>query len=318
MNDAIIKTICYFDIFNTPLTREEIFRWLWESNSNDFKILISELEKLTTQKIIEYKNGYYFLPNRADTIEIRERTIPYVEKKMSIAVRACKKLRYVPFLEAVFVCNTVAGGGVKENSDIDVFIVIKKGRLWLSRFLSTILLSIFRLRRNKKQITDKICLSFYATDDNLDLSKISIAQPDIYLAYWIDNLIPVYDPKNFRRKIVDENKWAKKYLPNAFGDFDTLHRWLVTDSKISKCWRSFFEKSWQGSYGDLVEKQAKEIQNIKMKMNITNANKPDNVGVIITDSMLKFHENDRREYFKNEWLKKYSTILNSKSNEQTL
>lgn len=311
MKDAIIKTISYFDIFNTPLTREEIFRWLWENNNTDYKKYIAELDSLATQKIIEHKNGYYFLPGRVDTIEIRERTIPYVEKKMAIAVRACNKLRFVPFLEAVFVCNTVAGGGVKENSDIDVFIIIKKGRLWLSRFLSTILLTAFRLRRNKTKITDKICLSFYATDDNLDLSKIAIPQPDVYLAYWIDNLIPVYDPQNFRRKIIEENKWAHKYLPNAFDDFDTLHRWLVTDSKPSGIWRTFFEKSWRGTYGDLVEKQAKEIQGIKMKLNITNANKPDNVGVIITDSMLKFHENDRREYFKNEWIKKYGEILNN-------
>jgi hypothetical protein len=314
MSESILKTLSYFDIFNTPLTREEIYRWTWEYKNKNYADFISKLDELKERKIIGYKHGYYFLlapsepsevgPGRAAIINKRQRNIPIIEEKMKIAKRACKKLRWIPFLEAVFVCNTVAGGGVKKASDIDVFIIIKKGRLWLSRFLTTLALSFFRLRRTKKNIANKICLSFYVTNDALDLSSVKITDPDIYLIYWIDNLIPIYDPKNYRKKIRHKNQWVKKYIPNALQDYETLRRWRVDNSKISILLRSFFEKMWQGGYGDLVEKQAKEIQKTKMKLNFMSAQNKNNSGVIINDSMLKFHENDRREEYRNLWLKK--------------
>ena len=44
---------------------------------------------------------------------------------MKIANRAVEKIRWVPFLRAIFVCNTLAGPGLKEESDIDVFIITR-------------------------------------------------------------------------------------------------------------------------------------------------------------------------------------------------
>lgn len=302
MPDSIIKTLTYFDIFNTPLTREELRRWLWEEKVSDLADFARRLDDLEKQNKINKKSGYYFLPGREEIINTHQRTVPLVEEKMQIAVRGAKKIRWIPYVEAVFVCNTVAGGGVKKSSDIDVFIVIKNGRLWLSRLLTTITLSIFRLRRNKKHIANKVCLSFYATNDGLDFSKIKIADPDIYLVYWLENLIPVYDPHDTLKKIRSKNQWAKKYLPNTDDTYQTLYRWAVTDSKLSKNIRYFFEKAWTGGYGDLLEAQAKKIQQTKMKINLSGANKENKLGVIINDNMLKFHESDRREQYQNEWL----------------
>ena len=301
--DNILKTLAYFDIFNTPLTREELSHWLWEEKVNDYTDFARRLNNLEKEKKIAKKYGFYFFPGREEIINTSQRAVSIVEEKMQIAVRAGKKIRWIPFVEAIFVCNTVAGGGVKKESDIDVFIIIKNGRLWLSRLLTTIALSIFSLRRNKKRIANKICLSFYATNDGLDFSKIKIADPDIYLIYWLENLIPVYDPNNALKKIKYKNQWAKKYLPNADSNYQTLYRWTVTDSKLSKAVRSFFEKIWQEGYGDLLENQAKKIQQTKIKLNFSNPNKENKLGVIINDHMLKFHENDRREQFQNEWLK---------------
>ncbi len=308
MSDSIVKTLAYFDIFNTPLTREEIYHWLWHGEAKWLE-LTDELNKLKANKIIEYKHGYYFLPGRMEIASARQRSVPMVEKKMAIARRAGKKLRWLPFVEAMFVCNTVALGGVKPASDIDVFIIIKPGRLWLARFLITLVLGIFGLRRNKKNITDKVCLSFYAADDALDLSAVKISDPDIYLIYWLDNLIPVYDPKNIHKEILKQNQWAKKYLPNGLLSQKTLPRWRADDSKLSAGFRYFFERAWQGGYGNLMERQAKEIQKTKMKLNFASAQNQGGLGVVINDSMLKFHENDRREEYRDLWLKKINSLF---------
>ena len=72
--------------------------------------------------------------------------------------------------------------------------------------------------------------------------------------------------QNIQKKIRHKNQWVKKHIPNALQNYDTLHRWKVNDSKLSKIFKSFFEKVWNKSYGDLMEKQAREIQQTKMKM----------------------------------------------------
>ena len=306
---GILKTLVYFDLFNTPLTKEEIFRWSWETKIIDYLTFIKNLDTLVEKKVISHKDGYYFLIGRENNIFLRQKAISIVEKKMNIAVRAIKKIRWVPFVQAVFVCNTVAGAGVKKDSDIDVFIIIKKNRLWISRLLTTITLSLFRLRRNKKNIANKICLSFYATDDALDLSKIKINGIDIYLTYWLDNLLPIYDPKNIQNKIKMENLWTKQSLPNTKTNYIILPRWDIQDKGLSKLIKVFFEKSWEGKYGDIVEAQAKSIQKTKMKLNFASAQNKNTTNVIISDSMLKFHENDRRTFYREEWERKYKQIV---------
>lgn len=308
MLQSILKTLAYFDIFNTPLTKEEIFKWCWQEKITSYTAFLKILNSLAENNIISHKDGYYFLPDRENNIYSRQKTTPIVEKKMKIAIKAAKKINWIPFIEAVFVCNTVAGVGIKKESDIDFFIIVKRGRLWITRLLTTLTLSFFGLRRTKKNIANKICLSFYATDDALDLSKIKIDGDDIYLVYWIENLIPIYDPKNIQAKIKKENLWIKKYLPNSQINYDSLPRYKVIDKGLSKYIKLFFEKSWEKSLGDMVDAQAKGIQKTKMKLNFYSAQYKDSANVIISDSMLKFHENDRREYYQNLWQEKVKTI----------
>jgi len=136
-------------------------------------------------------------------------------------------------LRAVFVCNTLSGAGLTEGSDIDVFVVVRKGRLWLARFLATLALSVWGLRRTKRKIKDKVCLSFYVTDDSLNLSKIALNN-DVYLMYWIAQLIPIYDPDNLYLSVQRANQWVKQSLPNAFVPHELSERLRVSGGKISE------------------------------------------------------------------------------------
>lgn len=46
-------------------------------------------------------------------------------------------------------------GEAGENSDIDLFIIAKKGNLWTARFLTTLLTSMLGLRRRNTQGLEK-------------------------------------------------------------------------------------------------------------------------------------------------------------------
>ena len=305
IRQSALRTLAYFDIFDYPLTKEELGRYLYSINYTDFLLHLEQLEHLQQ---IQHHCGFYFLPGREDTIAARQDKVKIVEQKMKIAVRGIKKIRWAPFVHAIFVCNTVAGAVVEENSDIDVFIVTRAGRIWLARALATLTLSFFRLRRTKRKIKNRICLSFYVTDDNLNLEKIAI-EDDIYLKYWLAQLIPVYDPDNLLAEIQRANVWASKSLPNAFVQFTPISRWQVKDGRLSVKIKRVLEKIWSGNYGNLMEAQARGMQKARMVLNYMSVQNAPDTRVVVNDKMLKFHESDRREEYRKKWEEVVKAII---------
>lgn len=305
---AILQTLAYFDVFHTPLTSEEVHALLWKKKAT-LDDVQGRLQELLAEKRIKSKEGFFVLPGRDDIVDRRQMAIPLIDTKLKIASKASKRIRWIPFLEAVFVCNTVASASASEDSDIDVFIVIRKGRLWITRLLITLTLSLYRMRRHKEHVANKICLSFYVTDAHLNLSDVTIDEPDIYMAYWIAQLIPIYDPKNIRAEMLKENKWVKQYLPQALGAYRMHPMFRVEDKGFSKKIKRMFETMWGSVYGDMIEKQAKQAQEKKMAMNFSSVKDEKDTRVVIDDTMLKFHENDRRAYYREEWRKRLQKYL---------
>lgn len=315
LRQSLLKTLAFFDIFDYPLTREELFLYLWEAPiALTYSDFVAELEKMKENKFfqnIEQKGGYYFLAGRSEIIIKRERKISYTEEKIKIARHAAQKLRYIPFIEAMFVCNLLPVG-VKASSDIDVLIIPKEGHIWLSRFLSTLVLTLFRLRptnfgipfvSKNKSMTDKICLSFYLTDTDLDLSDICIEGVDVYQVYWNLCLIPIYDRTNLYTKFQEKNIWTKKYIPNFILNYDLLKRWKISDTQFSYILKKLFEWFFPSV---ILEKQFRSLQlkQLNQKEKFRESSRCKNI--VISDTMLKFHENDRKKYFQEEWEKRWN------------
>jgi len=303
---SILPTLAYFDMFDYPLTEQELERFLY-TDYTDFKIDYTDFvraldENGSLRGVAERSRGFYFLPGREEIIERRKQGRRLFEEKIKIAQKAMRKILWVPFVRAVFVCNTSTGVGIKEGSDIDVFVIVRQGRLWLSRILVTFVLGLFRFRRTRAKIKNKICLSFYVTDNRLNLLDIALKE-DVYLMYWLALLIPIYDPDNLGKSLWAANQWATKHLPNAFkGEMNK--EWQVGDGRIAKKIKNTFEKWWGGKYGDLMEKQAREAQKIRMKMNTSSIQNLPDTRVVVNDEMLKFHEGDRREEYRDRWMRK--------------
>lgn len=297
---AVLQTLSYFDLFNYPLTAEELFAYLWKFKIgyNDF---LRDLENFSPNKIAR-KYGYYFLAGREETVENRRQRLLMSEMKLKIALKAARKIRSVPFLKAIFVCNSVAFGQANTGSDIDFFIVTAPRRTWIVRFFTNLILRFYGLRTYGNKIQDKICLSFFLDQNHLDLSSFKIGPDDIYLAYWLKNLVALYDADNTYKKLLAENIWAKNLLPNS--ESQGGYYFGLEDSVLGRKWKNIWEKMWQGAYGDLIEKQAELLQISKLKPSIKEAMNKESKNVILGDGVLKFHENDRRESFKQAWLEK--------------
>ncbi len=300
---AILKTLAYFDTFDFPLTVEEVYHWLWTYEKPVSLVVVRDgLMDLVSDGKIEQKNSFFCFIGRASIIRMRQFAIPLIEEKMRIAKKAARILRCIPFLDAVYVCNTVAGSIPHEQSDIDVFIIIQPGRLWLTRAMTTVLLSIFRYRRTQTSVHNKICLSFYVTHDHLNLEDIQSGSPDIYLAYWIDQLIPVYDPTGVMAHILKKNTWGKKWVPHAYTEERMYPSWEVKDTSFSRIVRLGLEKIIGFVGVSVLEEKARYVQKKKMDGNIHSLQDLPDSRVVVSDTMLKFHENDRRNYFRQRWI----------------
>lgn len=299
---SILKTLAYFDTFHFPLTAEEVYRWLWAYPRSITLYEVKQvLDELISKKEITQKNSFYCLVGSERIVRMRQDAIPLVKEKMSIAKKAAAILTLVPYLRAMYVCNTVAGAVPHADSDIDVFIVVRSGRLWITRAMITVLLSVFRLRRTRNCVHNKICLSFYVTDRHLNLADVQWGEPDIYLAYWVDQLVPVYERDSVIEEIYKENAWVKKWLPYAC-TYPSMHpRQYVSDTIFSRIIQRTIEKIINGHVGEKIEGKAREWQKKKMGKNIHSLQHLPDSRVVVNDEMLKFHENDRRDYFRQRW-----------------
>jgi len=326
LRQSILNTLAYFDLADYPLTKEELFSFLWQPpivNYNDFLKFLSAVDltsilPLKKEEVdpplfkeglgeVNTKFGYYFLLGREKIVEERRHKFLISEEKLKIARRAAKIIRSVPFLRAVFVCNTAGSGQAGEDSDIDFFIVTEKNRIWITRLFVTFLLELFRLRRVGKRIKNKICLSFYVTTENLDLAKLRVADDDIHFAYWLNQMLPIFDPDNYYLKFLQANSWTKVYLPNL-GTKHVVDVQKIGESRLSKLWKKAWEKMWEGSYGDLINNQAKQIQLSKMRHSGKPIDRGEDKGVVINDGVLKFHEKDTRVAYRNDWKQKIQHV----------
>lgn len=298
LDASIKKTLSYFSLFRYPLTKEELFAYLWQPP----KIGLEEFLSAVGQNNWQEKFGYFAVSNDFFT-ENRRTSLLFCEKKMKIAQRAAKLLRSVPFLRAIFVCNSVAGGLARTESDIDFFIITAPKRIWLVRFFTNLILRFWRLRTYGKKQKDKICLSFFVDENNLNLWPLRAGDEDIHFVYWIHQMIPLFDQNDFYQRFITANKWSEEFIPNVSFLSSSGYLGSIKDTSLASFWRKIWQTVWQGHYGDVLEKQAKEIQLLHLKMaRKETRSHPDN-SIVVTDSVLKFHENDSRKKIFEEWKK---------------
>lgn len=297
LEKSILATIAYFDIFSYPLTEVEIWKWLWFENSkveNLWEIGQTLKNSETLKSLISANRGFYFFKNCEELAEIRERRYVLAEKKLKRAKRIAGFLKFIPGIEMIAVCNSLAWTNAREESDIDFFIVTTPNKIWTSRFLAAGFLQLFSLRPSKKNTRDKICLSFFVDENYLNLEPLAVGRSDVYLIYWIAQLLPLYDCGGVYQKFWQANAWIKNFLPNVFPRDAGKALQKVSRSDIASGGLS--EKFFRGLQMKLLPKNLKEMANRDSR-------------VVITDKILKFHANDRREEYKKKWEEKISNWL---------
>ncbi len=301
---AILETIIYYDLFDYPLTANEIWKGLFKYKTDLFSV-VNCLEKgKDLKKYIETRNGFYFLKTRKEILNIRKKRRDYSIKKWKKALKAVRIIRFIPFVRAVFLCNSIPYFNAEEDSDIDFFIIIKDKYIWFSRFWITILLHILKMRRHGKKIKDRICLSFYISTSNLDLKNLTYER-DIHFYYWLADFVLIFD-RNYANNFYQANQWLKEFLPQ-FSPSKIVDNWIIKENKLSIFVSGTKELFFDNCLGKFFNLVFKKIQLFKIYHNKNSRLKENNTDVIVKDNILKFHEKDSRKEIRDLFYKKISS-----------
>jgi len=310
---AIAKTIAFFDVFSYPVSLAEIRDFLFQGRENvsTADILDTLRDSSFLADTIVCERGYYVLRGRQDLVTLRNQRYRIAEKKYARARAASKIIARVPFVRLVCVVNSLAMSNACAESDIDLFIATQPGHIWTVRFIVTALLDIMGLRPRTDKKKDAICASFFASADSYNMTGLQIIDDpatglgDIYLAWWVSRCVPLYDEGGESAKFFQANKWAASLFPYRRAYLTSRLR-MVSIGIVSR----FIKKSIEwflALFGDGAERAARAIQwkiLPKALRDIVNGD----TRVVMTDSILKFHQNDTRDEFREKYIatcKKY-------------
>jgi len=197
-----VLSLCYHDIFDFPLSLEEINKWLLGKISGKGR---------------EYscKNGLYFLKGRERTLARRKRRERFSTEKLVKLQRTKIILSMIPSIKMIGVTGALAMSNADESSDIDLIIIVSSNALWTTRVLVYILLKTFgekvRIPKDSFQ-KDKLCLNMWLDERDLTWPK---KERNVYTAHEISQILPILNRNNTFQRMISKNRWIYKYWPNA-------------------------------------------------------------------------------------------------------
>ena len=156
---------------------------------------------------VKYIWGKKFLKNLDEnTLKIlEEKENKSVRKKIEITKNNISKLKLFKWVRFIGISGSVAAGFATEEDDIDVFVVVKDGTMWIYRAI-IVFRNLFhnKIRAKKhKDVRDKLCINLICEERGLEFEN------DIFNFHELMFLIPIYN-KEYIKKIYSENDWLVK------------------------------------------------------------------------------------------------------------
>jgi hypothetical protein len=298
LRGGVYAALAFFDLFDYPLTIEELRRYVIGVSVDDQSLQ----EILEHDQRISFQDGYYFLTGMDTDVIERDRRTKIAERYWIRLNRYLPFIRMVPFVKMVAVCNTLAFGSPTTQSDIDLFIVAKRGRIFMVRTFATVLFHLLGVRRHGNKIAGMFCLSFFVADDALDLSPIRTDDHDVYLPFWMATLRLVYG-KDIYHEFMAHNEWLKRYFPITPQPHKPWKKGVIF-SIIGK----FLEFVFGGKMGDRIELMFSQKHH--QRHSLRKGELGPQSSVVISDHMLKYHNIDRRSNFTDRFMTIYRRLMN--------
>ena len=231
----ISATLAYFDLFNYPLKKREIFIFL--QRRAEVQNFDDALNDLVEERIVFRLAEFYSLQ---DNYALAERRRWGNERAAGMLVRARKAASVIarfPFVRGVAISGSLSKQFADEQADIDFFIITASNRLWISRTILHLFKKLTYLLRHQH----RYCMNYFIDEEGL-----GILERNIYTATEVATVMPVYGTEIFE-KFYKANDWTKEFLPNNY-----LHIPAVSEMNDGNAKR-LFEKIFRSKAGGIIE-----------------------------------------------------------------
>jgi len=308
-NNAILSTLALAWAEHTrPLLAAEVLAYLHASEQK--RPTLAEikygLSLLAQERIIQNEHGHYWLDApSASHKELYERMHASAQK-MKQARGALFLLEAVPFVKTAAVTGSTAFGSAKEHSDIDLFCIAKKERIWTAR-MGMLILSEFlgrRRTRSRSAKKGKLCFNYFAAE-NAILPVQNVASANM-LAWGI----PVFGKKEYRSFLAMQT-WMRTFLSQPLDETQiTKSAHLPEPSPALVFVKTTAEKILgNNAVGNAVEKICKAWQRSRLRHKISGAE--DTSYFFMNDGIIALHyPNPKNKAVMERYVNKMNEIKN--------
>lgn len=216
LEQAVVRTIAYADLFDYPLQASEVYRYLEGTRTTLEEVTAALQSSALRDDLIESQVGLYSLAGRAEKVGILRRDRAMISQRLwPLAYSYGRKIAGLPFIRMVAVTGALAMDN-EDGQDIDYLIVTAPGRLWLCRAL------VILLVRHAAQSGVTLCPNYILTERALVFSE-----RNLYTAHELTQMVPLAGLEMYAR-IRNLNYWTASFLPNAVGL--PHHQYKILDS----------------------------------------------------------------------------------------
>jgi predicted nucleotidyltransferase len=202
IQEDILATLAYFDMFNYPLAAGEIYLFLHNKyQQHDFDTM---LNGLVNNRLVFRFGIFYALKNDHSIIERRRSGNKKANELIKVAERVGNILIKFPYVRGIAISGSLSKNFADEGSDIDLFIITSANRLWIARTI----MHLFKKLTYLVNKQDCFCMNYY-----IDERQLEIAEKNIYTAIEIVTLIPLQGDAIIE-KFYAANTWTHQHLPN--------------------------------------------------------------------------------------------------------
>ena len=209
---AIARSVAYADLFDYPLDRTEIRRYLIGEAAPAEEIDAMLGRDGALGELVERTDDMFHLRGRASTVATRRAREAASAELWPIARSYGAWLSRLPLVRFVGVTGALALSNAERGADIDLFLLTHPGRLWLCRLLVLAVVRFAALRGHR------LCPNFLLTTEQL-----ALRERNLFTAHEITQMVPLRATEWYTR-FIDANRWAQGYLPNATIDRARLAR----------------------------------------------------------------------------------------------
>ena len=172
LENAILATITYRDLFDYPVTFPEIHRYLHGIRCDQGEVRRALQGSEFVNEYLATDGEYFALNDREALFDLRRKREAYAEQLWSKALAHGAVLASLPFVRMVAVTGSLAVNNPGHDADTDFMLVTDAGRVWSVRLMAKVLQLL-----NGVFASGELCVNHLVSTRALELDN-----PSLYVA----------------------------------------------------------------------------------------------------------------------------------------